>query len=160
MPNADAEPERGILVCFCSDYVGEGAGVTGHQPGKGLCMSSYFRAMDDSLREYSEGEVAPTEEVFVAGEPCGFPVMTGPNSWNEVTCERDPHQFSELHIAIADDQVEYIWREPLSFERDLLVLTSDGMVCRHCGILYTSKMEHYEGCSWVQKLPNRSDDDG
>jgi hypothetical protein len=138
-----------IMACFCPEFAGDPP--TAHKVGEPGCISSDQMPPDPCAR-MEHGDDARQlsvlwEKELNGGDPCGAEGQTGPNSWNQVTCDRPPHSRAWVHLAISDDVVDYIWRELHPKELEFLVLTAgDGLVCRFCAWTWTTLREHSSGC--------------
>lgn len=100
---------------------------------------------DDPERLVNEGAEDPLDGE-ISDEPCGAKTQVGPNSWNQVTCDREPHPKAWLHIAVVDDLVEHVWRDPLPEELPLLKVTSEGVQYSCCGWLVSADGTHESTC--------------
>lgn len=136
-----------IEACFCEDYSALGQ-VIGHKPGTGGCKKSPIpeaTLADDPERLVNEGDEDPFGGE-ISDEPCGARTQVGPNSWNQVTCDREPHPKAWVHIAVVDDLVEHVWRDPLPEELPLLKVTSEGVQYSCCGWLVSADGTHASTC--------------
>lgn len=150
------ESLEGFAVCFCPQFAGDPP--TLHQPGEeGCAYDDQGNVRPDLLGQTEVGDADPGLDGHDESRLCGAKTQTGPNSWNEVSCVRFPHPAEWIHISVADDEVDYVWRDLTPAELEHLVLTDEGVLCKFCGWSWTTRQDHDSGCRLAPKEEQESE---